>query len=308
MNEIKDLIIVGAGPAGMTAALYIARTGKSVLLFEKLAAGGQAALTHSIDNYPGFEEGINGMDLSDKMRQQVERFNVIFEYDSIESISQDTNTKIYTVISGMGNSFHAKSVLITSGTTSKRLGAKGEDKFFGRGIGTCAVCDGAFYKNKIVAVIGGGNSALEESLYLADIATEVYIIHRRKEFRADQFIQDRVKNHPKIKLITDTVVEEFVGEQKLNKCIVKNIITNNVTELILDGVFLYVGLDANTSFLDSQYKDKSGFIIVDTDNRINNNGLFAAGDCCAGTIKQVIIACGDGAKSSYSINKYLSEI
>ena len=308
MSEIKDLIIIGAGPAGMTAALYMARAGKSVLLFEKLAAGGQAALTHSIENYPGFTEGINGMDLADKMRQQVEHYDVAFEYDSVESIAQDATTKIYTITSGAKNSFQAKTVLITTGTTSKRLGAKGEDKFFGRGIGTCAVCDGNFYKNKIVAVIGGGNSALEESVYLADIAAEVYIIHRRDEFRADPFVQDKVKNHPKIKLLTDTVVEEFAGDMKLNKCIIKNVKTNAISELAIDGVFLYVGLDANTSFLDPQYTDKSGFIPVDSENRINKDGLFAAGDCCSGTHKQVIIACGDGAKASYSIVHYLSKL
>lgn len=302
---VKDLIIIGAGPAGMTTAIYTSRSGKSVLLFEKLAPGGQAALTHSIDNYPGFEEGINGMELSGKMQQQAERFGAIFEYDSVEAIHYDENAKLYTITSGVGNTYQAKTVLIATGTKPKLLNVKGEDKFFGRGIGTCAVCDGNFYKDKVVAVIGGGNSALEESLYLAEIVEKLYIIHRRDAFRGEQYVQDKIKNHPKIELILDSVVDEFVGDQKLSACMIKNVKTNEISTLSVDGVFLYVGLDANTEILDDQYKDEYGFVKIDNENRVNHNGLFAAGDCCAGTFKQVAIACGEGAKASYYIDHYL---
>ncbi|MGL5956108.1 MAG: thioredoxin-disulfide reductase [Brevinema sp.] len=303
---INDLIIVGAGPAGMSAAIYMARFGKSVTVFEQLAPGGQAALTHQIDNYPGFEEGINGLELSDKMRQQAERFGVVFEYDSIESFSQEN--KNFTLVSGTGVTYQAKSLLITTGTRSKRLGVKGEDKFFGRGIGTCAVCDGNFYKGKKVAVIGGGNSALEESIYLADIVEKVYLIHRRDEFRGEYYVQEKIKNHPKIELVLNSVVEEFIGDDHLTTCLIKNVKTQELSELAIDGVFLYVGLDANTAFVDKSYKDNAGFIKVDSENRVNQEGLFAAGDCCSGTFKQVVIACGDGAKVSYHINHYLSTL
>lgn len=306
MSNIQDLAIIGAGPAGMTAAIYIARTGKSVTLFEKLAPGGQAALTNSIDNYPGFEEGINGFELTDKIRQQGERFGAVFEYDSVESFSYNKTDKVYTLTTGVGNTFTAKTVLVATGTTPRRLGIPGEDKYFGHGIGTCAICDGAFYKEKEVAVIGGGNSALEESLYLANIASTVYIIHRRDEFRGDHYVQEKVKNHPKIQLILDSVVEEFQGDQKLTHCLIKNVKTNENTLLKVDGVFLYVGLDANTDCLDDQYKDKTGFVLVNKHHEVNQEGLFAAGDCCLGTEKQVVIACGHGAEVSYRITHYLS--
>lgn len=306
MKNIIDLAIIGAGPAGMAAGIYMARTGKSIRVFEKLAPGGQAALTYSIENYPGFEEGINGFDLTDKMRQQVENQGGFFEYDSVESYVQDPMTKIYTLTTGVGNIVQARAILIATGTSSRRLGVKGEDKFFGRGIGTCAVCDGAFYKDKVVAVIGGGNSALDESLYLANIASKVYIVHRRDEFRAEQTAQDKVKQTSNIELLTDTVVEEFIGDQKLNKFVLKNVKTEEVFEKDIDGVFLYVGLIPNTELVEDKYKDQSGFIKIDSFNRMNDSGLFAAGDCCVDSIKQVVIACSEGAKATYSVNNYLN--
>ena len=308
MGDILDVAIVGGGPAGMTAAIYIARTGKSVKIFERIGAGGQAALTDNIENYPGFDEGINGFDLSDKMRKQVERLGGSFEFDSVESFTQDPTSKIYTFKTGVGNEYQAKVLLITTGTTPKKLGVKGEDKFFGRGIGTCAICDGAFYKGKVVAVIGGGNSALEESLYLANLASKVYIVHRRDEFRAEHYVQQQIQEKKNIEFLLDTVVEEFVGDQKINKCIFKNVKDNTIFEKDIDGVFLYVGLDPNTTIIDSKYKDEQGFIKIDADNRMNDHGLFAAGDCCVNSRKQVIIACGEGAKTSYTIGDYLNSL
>jgi len=307
MKKIDDVAIIGAGPAGMSAAIYLGRSGKSVRLFERLAAGGQAALTHNIANYPGFENGINGMELTDKMRQQAEFFGSEFVYDSVEQYTYDSTENIYIITTGMGILYYSKTILITTGTVSKKLGATGEEKFFGKGIGTCAVCDGAFYKNKEVAVIGGGNSALEESLYLAELTNKVYVIHRRQEFRAEKIVQDHAFTHPKIEFILDTVVEEFIGDQVLNKLLLKNVITNKKFELPIGGVFLYVGLDANTSLVEKQYKNEHGFIIIDENNKMNNKGLFAAGDCCENTIKQIAIACGEGVKASYSVLNYLSK-
>ncbi len=184
---IHDLIIIGSGPAGMTAALYSLRAGQSVLIFEQFAPGGQAALTNIIENYPGFEDGINGFDLTAKMQKQIEKYDAEIVYDGIQSFAQDED-KIFNVTTVSGSQFKSKTLIIATGTKPKMLGAKGESKFFGKGIGTCAVCDGHFYKDKKVAVIGGGNSALDESMYLANIASKVYIIHRREEFRADKYI------------------------------------------------------------------------------------------------------------------------
>ncbi|MGL4394887.1 MAG: NAD(P)/FAD-dependent oxidoreductase [Brevinema sp.] len=306
MDRIYDVIIIGSGPAGMTAAIYLARSNRDILLFEKLAPGGQAALTHSIDNYPGFENGINGMELADKMRQQAERFGAIFEYDSVETINYDNSTELYTVTSGLGKEFVSKAVLLTTGTVPKRLNTKGEDRYFGNGIGTCAVCDGAFYKDKVVAVIGGGNSALEESLYLSKIVKKLYIVHRRQEFRAEQFVQDKIKEEKNIELVLDTVVEEFAGDKRLNKIILKNVHTNEIFEKEVDGVFLYVGLDAKTDFVSAEYKTEQGFLKVDQHNNVDGKGMFAAGDCCEGRFKQVVIACGDAAEASYHILEYLN--
>ncbi|MGL4562469.1 MAG: thioredoxin-disulfide reductase [Brevinema sp.] len=308
MNKIYDVIIIGSGPAGMTAAIYLLRAGHSVLLFERLAAGGQAALTDFIENYPGFEQGIHGMELTEKMRQQVENFGAEFEYDNVDQLTYDSSSQSYTLTSSLGKDFFSKTVLVTTGTVSKRLNVKGEDRYFGNGIGTCAVCDGAFYKDKVVAVIGGGNSALEESLYLAKIVKKLYLVHRRSEFRAEYVVQEKIKKTDNIEFVLDSVVEEFVGDKQLNKIILKNVHTSELFEKEVDGVFLYVGMEANTTFLPSQYKDQQGFLKVDAQNRINEQGLFAAGDCCVGTHKQVVIACGDGAKASYTISEYLDHL
>ncbi len=302
---IQDLIIVGGGPAGITAAIYMGRAGKSVTIFEALAAGGQAAFTNNIENYPGFE-GVNGFDLSDKMRQQAEHFGANFEYDSVTSVEQDPESKIYTITTGLENTYQAKSILISTGTKAKYLGIKGEGRLFGNGISTCAVCDAPFYKGKPVAVIGGGNSALEESLYLADAVGKVYVIHRRDEFRADHYVQQKAKQHPNIEFILDSVVDEFIGEDTLSACAIRNLKTNETFNLEVDGAFLYVGLDASTKFLDDKYKDPEGFLIIDDHNNVDGSGMFAAGDCCAGSFKQVVIACGDGAKASYHIAFYLA--
>ncbi|SFB80300.1 thioredoxin reductase (NADPH) [Brevinema andersonii] len=304
MENIVDLAVIGAGPAGMTAAIYSARAGYRVCLFEQLAAGGQAALTHMIDNYPGFPEGINGMELADLMRKQVERFNAEFVYDNVVWLSKYDN--LFEITTGTNASYQVKSILIATGTASKRLGVKGEDHFFGRGVGTCAVCDGAFYKDKVVAVIGGGNSALEESIFLSKIAAKVFIIHRRDEFRAEKFIQKAVLDNPKIEILFDTVVEEIKGSLTVETLLLKNVKNNSLFEKKVDGVFLYVGLDPNTSWLDESYKEKDGFISVDSAGRIPHvAGAFAAGDCCRNAIKQVAVAVGDGAKVSYAITHYL---
>ncbi|MGL4367400.1 MAG: thioredoxin-disulfide reductase [Brevinemataceae bacterium] len=305
MLEIKDTAIIGAGPAGMSAAIYITRFGYSVSLFEQLAAGGQAALTYMVENYPGFDQGIQGMDLTDNMRKQAEHFGAEFIYDEVKSFSWDEQKKIYTLITGLGKEYYARTVLIATGSASRKLGALGEEKFFGRGIGTCAVCDGAFYKNKQVAVIGGGNSALEESIYLSRIASKVYLIHRREEFRADNILQKRVRETPNIELILNTVVHEFAGNQHLEKIVLQNVATQNISELPIDGVFLYVGLQPNTEFLDQQFKDAQGFIVTDK-NFVNKQGLFAAGDCCVGSIKQIVNACADGVSAAYQISDYLT--
>lgn len=307
MGDIIDLAVIGAGPAGMTAGIYASRAGHQVVLFEKMAAGGQAALTNHIENYPGFPEGINGYELTAKMQQQTERFGSRFVYDSIENLHKEK--QLWVLTSGTGAVYYAKAVLITSGASSRKTGAQGEEKFFGRGIGTCAVCDGAFYKDKTVAVIGGGNSALEESVYLSKIVKKIYLVHRRREYRADKIVQDQFEKLENVELVLDSVVEEFKGTNKLDTLVVKNVKTNIITELPLDGAFLYVGLIPNTDWLQPAYKTAEGFIQIQADGTIKGTeGLFAAGDCCEGAVKQVAAAVGRGTEVSYSIGRYLETL
>ncbi|MGL5254125.1 MAG: NAD(P)/FAD-dependent oxidoreductase [Brevinema sp.] len=307
-SQTVDLIIVGAGPSGMTAALYAVRAGHKVQLFEQLAAGGQAALTSHIDNYPGFPEGVDGFELTAKMQEQVVRFGVEFVYDAVSAVSHADN--IWTVTTVSGGTYTAKSVLIASGASARRTGAKGEDKFFGKGIGTCAICDGAFYKDKVVAVIGGGNSALDESVYLSKIVKKVYIVHRRDQFRADKIVQDAFNKLSNVEYVLDSVVEEFKGSDKLDGINVKNVKTGEFQDIALDGVFLYVGLTPNTAFLDASFKNEAGFVVINPDGSIKGapKGLFASGDCCEGATRQVVSAAGKGAEVSYSIGSYLEHL
>ncbi|MGL5722796.1 MAG: NAD(P)/FAD-dependent oxidoreductase [Brevinema sp.] len=307
-SQTVDLIIVGAGPSGMTAALYAVRAGHKVQLFEQLGVGGQAALTNHIDNYPGFPEGVDGFELTAKMQEQVSRFGVEFVYDQVMSISFAND--VWTVNSSSGQAYTAKSVLIATGASSRRTGAAGEDKFFGKGIGTCAICDGAFYKEKNVAVIGGGNSALDESVYLSKIVKKIYIVHRRDQFRADKIVQDAFNKLSNVEYVLDSVVEEFKGSAKLEAINVKNVKTGKSQDIAVDGVFLYVGLVPNTDFLDASFKNEAGFIKTNPDGSIKNapKGLFASGDCCEGSVRQVVAAAGKGAEVSYSIGAYLEHL
>ena len=304
-SQTIDLIVVGAGPSGMTAALYAVRAGHKVQVFEQLAAGGQAALTNHIDNYPGFPEGIDGFELTAKMQEQAIRFGAEFVYDSVSAVSFADN--VWTVSTNSGGVYTAKSVLIATGASSRRTGVTGEDKFFGKGIGTCAICDGAFYKDKTVAVIGGGNSALDESVYLSKIVKKIYIVHRRDQFRADKIVQDAFNKLSNVEYVLDSVVEEFKGSAKLEAITVKNVKTEKSHDIALDGVFLYVGLVPNTDFLDASFKNEAGFIKTDLDGSIKGapKGLFASGDCCEGSVRQVVAAAGKGAEVSYSIGAYL---
>lgn len=306
MENIIDLAIAGAGPAGMTAALYAARAGHRVRLFERLGAGGQAALTDHIENYPGFPQGVNGFDLTAAMQEQTQRFGAEFVYDGVEGFTQEEG--LWALQTSMGTVHRAKALLIASGASARRTGAKGEEQFFGRGIGTCAVCDGAFYKDKVVAVIGGGDSALKESVYLSKIVKKIYLVHRRQGFRADKSVQQAFAALPNVEMVLDCVPEEFKGGAKLESLVVKNLLDASLREIAVDGVFLYVGLDPNTSFVPSAHKDKDGFIKASADGSMAGApGLFAAGDCCFGAVRQVAAAVGRGAEVSYAIGHYLEK-
>ena len=308
MSEPKfyDVIVLGAGPAGLTAALYTARGLLKTLIIERLGPGGQAALTHEIENYPGFPEGVNGFELSQKMDEQAKKFGAEFEYGEIERIESAYGQFDVTA---SGKTYSARSLIIATGVSPHRLGLEGEDKYIGSGISFCATCDAAFYRNKIAAIVGGGDSAIVEAIFLTRFASKVYVIHRRDALRASKIVGDRAFKNKKIEFIWDTVVEKLHGDKKLERLTLKNVKTGALSELAIDGMFLYIGGIPNTDFLNGIGVELSekGFIPTDENMATNVPGVFAAGDIRVKEFRQVITAAGDGALAAYSVEKYLEE-
>jgi len=306
---VYDVAIIGGGPAGLTAGIYSARALLKTVVFEKLGCGGQLAITDRIENYPGFPEGINGFELSNKMKEQAENFKVKFEFLEVESLIKDENSNCFLIKSG-NKEFKARAVIFATGTTPKRLNIPGENEFWGRGISSCATCDGALFKDKVVAVVGGGDSALDEGLFLTKFAKKVYIIHRRNELRAAKILQLRAMNNPKIEFIFDTVVEEVIGENRLKQLKLKNLKTGDISYLEVDGMYIYIGLLPNTELLKgfSRVLDENGFVITNEKMETNVSGLFAAGDCRNKILRQVATAVADGAIAAYSAEKYLEKL
>lgn len=304
-NELYDVIIVGSGPAGMTAAIYTGRSLLKTLLLEKIGSGGQAALTELIENYPGFPHGINGYELSQRMEEQAKNFGTLFEYADVQTITKDSNGIFH--VSTELREFLSRTVIISSGASPKKLDIPGEEKFIGRGISFCATCDASFYKDKVVAVIGGGDSAVEEGMYLTKFASKVFIIHRRDQLRAAKIVQERAFANPKLEFLWNTVVEEVKGENFLEAIRLKNVKTGETSWLEVNGMFLYIGLLPNTEFLKDVHLDEQGYILTDDMMRTNIPGLFAAGDCRHTPLRQVITAASDGAIAAYAVEKYLEE-
>ncbi|MCL2281665.1 MAG: thioredoxin-disulfide reductase [Dehalococcoidia bacterium] len=301
-----DVIIIGGGPAGLSAAIYTARDRLSTLLIEKSIIGGMINEADKVDNYPGFHEGISGMDLTSKMYKQAQKYEL-----------QDVNTEVLSISANAPRDFSvktadteylAKSVIIASGSDKQKLGIPGEKEFTGRGVSYCATCDAPFYREKTVAVVGGGNSAIYEALHLAKFASKVYIIHRRNQFRATTIIQERAKSEPKIKFILNTVVEAVQGTDFVENLMLKNITSNQISELSVDGVFVSIGIKPNTSYIKNLLAlDDSGMIIVDSNMQTNVPGIFAAGDIRHNSIRQVIAAAGDGSIAAMSAKKWVEE-
>jgi len=301
-----DVIIVGGGPAGLTAAIYAARGGLKTAVIEAMMPGGQAAATERIENYPGFPEGITGFELTGSFYKQAMNQGAEFIFQQV--VSMELMGPVKQVLTDQ-QTLEARAVIIAAGSKPRSLGAKGEDVFHGRGVSYCATCDGAFYKEKKVAVVGGGNAALEEGVYLTKFASQVYIIHRRNEFRAAHIAVEKAQEHPKVKFILDTVVEEIVGNDKVEKVVLKNVKTGEKDELSVDGVFVYVGTEPNIKFVADYFEtDERGYIVTDEFLRTNIPGVYAAGDIRNTPLRQVATAVGDGALAAVQVEKYLSEI
>ncbi|MBO0413157.1 thioredoxin-disulfide reductase [Enterococcus hulanensis] len=301
-----DVVIIGAGPGGMTAALYAARSNLSVLLLEKGLPGGQMNNTAEIENYPGFES-ILGPDLSMKMLAGTEKFDVALKYDTVEKIEeQDALKKVV----GSNETYLSRTVIIATGAVHRTLNVAGEDKYSGMGVSYCAVCDGAFFRNKELLVVGGGDSAVEEAIYLTQFASKVTIVHRRDALRAQKIIQERAFNNEKIFFEWDAVIDEIKGDaMKVTSAILKNPKTEETKEVSADGVFIYVGLDPITEpFLDLGIVNDQGWI--ETDNRMRTavSGIFAIGDVREKELRQITTAVGDGSIAGQEAYKYIEEL
>lgn len=300
-----EAFVIGGGPAGITACMYLLRAGVKIGWAEKFAPGGQVLNTELIENYPGFPEGIKGYELMAKMEKHLSSFEFDKFTDEVLEIEHAyKNNKVKL----SSEEVKAKSVIICTGASHKKLGIPGEEELLGKGVSYCALCDGMFFKDQVVACIGGGNTALEESLYLSKLAKKVYLIHRRDQFRGYKIYQERVLNNPKIEVIYNSVVEEIKGKDKVEEILILNKETQSKTELKVDGVFVFIGLAPNSYFIPRTMKvDERGFIITNNEMETNLPGIFAAGDVRSKTCRQVVTAVGDGAQAAHSAYLFLQK-
>jgi thioredoxin reductase (NADPH) len=299
-----DVIIVGAGPAGLTAAIYATRGGLSALVLERKVAGGQMMLTDHVENYPGFAEGVTGEELADVMRRQSLRFGAeLREVEAAQTLVPGSTKQLVT----SSGTYAAKAVILACGVDPTGLGCPGEYEFRGRGVSYCAVCDGFLFEDKVVAVIGGGNSALEEALYLAHLARKVYVVHRRDELRADRICCSRAEENPKIEILRSCQLREIRGGREgVEFMLVEFADKKEPASIPVDGVFFYVGQTPNTGFLRGVVElDPRGFIVTNDHLETSSPGIFAAGDCRANQLKQVVWAAAEGALAAEGAERYL---
>lgn len=299
-----DVVIIGGGPAGLTAGIYTKRAMLKAVLLEKIGIGGQIIVTDLVENFPGFLE-ISGADLAMKFEEHARKFGL--ETKSMAEVTGIEDRGKTKIVKTTGGDIETTSVIIATGTTPRKLGAKGELGFTGRGVSYCATCDGFFFRDKIVVVVGGGDSAITEAIYLTKMAKKVYIVHRRDKLRAEKINQEHAFSNPKISFVWDSVVEEIAGKNVVESVIIRNVKTNALSELKTDGVFIYVGLIPNTAFANVK-KDEWGFIIANDKMETSVRGIFAAGDCRVTPLRQIATAVGDGAIAAVSAERYLEEL
>jgi thioredoxin reductase (NADPH) len=303
---LYDVVILGGGPAGLTAAIYTCRAGWKTLLVEMGAPGGQAATTEIIENYPGFPEGVSGPELMLKFYNQAARFGCEFMTAQVTGLTVEGGIKTVTTTQG---DVEGKTIIVATGAQPRELGVEGERKFRGRGVSYCATCDGFFFRQKKVAVIGGGDAAVEEAIYLSKLAQEVTIIHRRDAFRAAKVLGDRALQVPNIKVIWDAVVDEIRGDSQVKTLKLHNVKTQESQEVQVDGVFIYVGTQPNTDCLPAVIeRNPQGYIITNEALETRVPGVFAVGDCRFKGSRQVATAVGDGALVLPAVEKYLNSL
>ena len=306
MTELYEVIIIGGGGSGLTAALYSARADFKTVLFERNAVGGQITITDEVENYPGFPEGITGFDIAMKMEEQAKKHSTEIVYEDVKKVvktdvgfSIETDEKVWT----------AKTVVLAMGAGARKIHVPGEVEFTGKGVSYCAVCDAPFFRNKTVAVIGGGDSAIQEALYLTKFAEKVYVVHRRDELRAGAILAARAKANEKMNFLWDSVVNEIKGEIKVDTMSIKNVKTDECTDVNVDGVFVFIGHDPNSSVIkDVVGCDAAGYVLTDDNLQTSVEGMFACGEIRSGATRQLVSACGEGCRAALSAEHYLNEM
>ncbi|MDO9465573.1 MAG: thioredoxin-disulfide reductase [bacterium] len=309
--SIYDVIIIGAGPSGLTAAIYTSRARLKTLLLEGLSVSSQALVTDKIENYPGFPEGINGFDLIDKFKKQAKLFGAEFAAEDVNNIhvSKQQNINNIWQVEVKDKTYHSLSVIIASGARFRTLGIEGEKRLLGKGVSYCAVCDGAFFKDKDVVVVGGGDASAEEALFLTRFAKKITMVHRRDRLRAAKILQERIFSNKKISIVWNSVINEILGETKVRGVRITDLKAKKETDISCDGVFIFVGLVPNTNFVKDIIKlDENGYVIVDSKMRASRDGIFACGDCRQTILRQVVTACGDGAFAAFSAQQYVEDL
>ncbi len=301
--SVYDIVIIGGGPAGITAGIYGSRAALKVLLIESAMPGGLAATTDLIENYPGFPEGLNGSELTANMLAQAERFGLQMQYGAVYSLKKESNLFHLTTDEG---EVQAKTIILASGAKPRMSGCPGEKEYYGKGVSYCATCDGAFFRDKVVVVVGGGDSAVEEAGYLTRFARKVYLVHRRNELRATKIVQQRAKANSKLEFKLAKVVEAIQGEQFVQSVILKDVASGELETLEAQGVFMYIGYNPSTDLVkDLVNLDSKGYIITDEEMKTSLPGLFAAGDVRQKLLRQVVTATADGAIAAVAAEKYL---
>ncbi|MEE9368854.1 MAG: thioredoxin-disulfide reductase [Pontiella sp.] len=301
---MENVVIIGAGAAGITAAIYAARANLSPLVIEGMQPGGQLTTTTEVENYPGFPDGIDGTEMMDKFKAQAARFGTRFlEYDAVEEA--DFSKKPYTLKMMVGDEIEAKTVIIATGATAKYLGIESEQKFMGKGVSACATCDGAFYKDVPIVVVGGGDTACEEAIFLTRFASKVYLVHRRDQLRASKIMADRTVNHEKIEMLWDSTVDEILGDDSgVTGVRVKNVKTGEIKEIEAKGYFSAIGHKPNTEAFDQLEKDAVGYLIADG-VKTKYEGVYAAGDVSDAIYRQAVTAAGTGCAAALEAERYL---
>jgi len=304
MDTIYDMLVIGGGPGGYTAALYAARAGLSVAVLEKLSAGGQMALTTQIDNYPGFEDGIDGYTLGEKMQLQAERFGAVTELAEVTAVALAGDIKTVETTEG---TFYGKTVVFSTGANPKPLGLPGERELIGKGVNYCAACDGMFYKGKTVVIVGGGNTAAADALILSRIAKRVILVHRRDTLRATKIYHEPLMHAPNVEFVWNSVVTELLRDNKLIGIKIKDLHSSTESVIDCDGVFVSIGRSPASSLAKGQLAlDDAGYIIADETTRANLPGVFAVGDVRTKELRQIVTAVADGAMAAHYAEEYLA--